>query len=173
MNIKQYKGYITLSENAPELLQGYYPLATLLAHFTTLLIIKACEKNDFETARIYLDSYIDSIVPYAGLSGKSLDVASMGIALSILSSDDDIYLRIEKHIIGEGFDLSKIKNATLLFNLACRYSLEHDKESLLNASKYALQQGMSAEQFVKESDFDAYRNDEDFLAMVNEYLLQE
>lgn len=165
-----HEGYITLSEKVANHLQGYLPLTNLLATFTAKLIIKTCAEGDLETAQIYLDSYIDAIIPNTGLSDKSSDVASNGIVLSIRLSNDDIYHRIEKHILGGNVELSKITNEILLFNLACHYSLKHDKESLLIATEYALQKGMPADKFLTDCDFKYYFNDKDFLAIVNEGL---
>ena len=55
-----------------------------------------------------------------------------------------------------------------MYNLACYYSLHGNKPMLLKTAARALELGKPAEQFHADSDFDAYRQDEDFQQLLNQ-----
>lgn len=55
----------------------------------------------------------------------------------------------------------------LAFNVACLYSLRKNKEKTLKYALCAAKLGVGPEEFLDESDFKCYRNDEDFLGAIN------
>jgi hypothetical protein len=136
------------------------------ANYTTKLMIKYIENQRYRGALIVFDSYVDSILPYAGLSDKSSDVASHGIILSVYLDDVSIFNKVNKYLLDENIT-EEINNTTLLFNLACYYALNRDKEKLILYINLARQHGKSAEYFLNDTDFNYYMNDQDFLYAIN------
>jgi hypothetical protein len=61
------------------------------------------------------------------------------------------------------FDITTHKNATLIYNLACFYALNHKKTEMLEAVKQARKRGKPVKQFMDDTDFKDYLKDADFL----------
>jgi hypothetical protein len=138
-------------------------LAFQAADYTTKLIMARLKERDFETAKAIFMNYIDHVIPYTGLSPKSLDVASNAL---VIPQRDDIFVKIEQHILGEGFDIGTIEHPTLLYNLSCYYALSSDKPKMLRAIELSMQHGKRREQFLADADFDAFKSDLEFLAVL-------
>ncbi len=166
-NTKEINNYINLSERVSKQYNDSYSLPTIFANYTTKLMICSIGNGELEIARYLFDSYIDSIITHTGLSEKSSDVAGNAIVLSILSTDENIYERVEAFILGKNFQIEEISNPILLFNLACNFSLKRDKKELLLATAQSLKYGKSSDQFLKDSDFSYYLDDEDFLSLLD------
>jgi len=89
--------------------------------------------------------------------------AGDALALWSLSRDDSVWPLAMKLMPKE------ITNPSLAFNLACSSALRKDKPKMLEAIRLALDLGKRPEQFLTDSDFEAYRKDTDFLAVLKEY----
>ncbi|NRB41541.1 MAG: hypothetical protein HRU20_24225 [Pseudomonadales bacterium] len=159
--------YITESENISQRFKDLYSLPTILANYTTKLMIHALGNKQYHVAQKLFDSYVDAIVLNSGLSEKSTDVASNGIILCVKLNDSTIFDRLENSILGENFKLNAISNEILLFNLACHYALTRDREKLFPAVIQARKFGKTAEQFLNDPDFELYHNDKKFLSSLN------
>jgi hypothetical protein len=166
-NKEKIKNYIQFSESVSKELKDYPPLPKKFADYTRNLMIEYMKLRDFETVKELFDSYIDRIIPQSGLDKSSSHIASQAIAISIILDDNSIYDRVEEHILGEDFDIEEISNEILLFNLACHYALIRDKKQLLSATEQAIKHGKKRDQFLADSDFSYYRNDQDFLLILN------
>jgi hypothetical protein len=77
-----------------------------------------------------------------------------------------IFNKVNKYLLDENIT-EEINNTTLLFNLACYYALNRDKEKLILYINLARQHGKSAEYFLNDTDFNYYLNDQDFLYAIN------
>lgn len=160
-------GYIKLSEKVAKQYKDQGSLSFSFANYTAKLMIKYSKNTDYNLALTIFDSYVDFIVPSVGLSEKSSDVASMAIYISVMLDDSNIFNKTTEHILGKNMDILTINNNVLHFNLACYYALKQDKTNLLLFVSLARKQGKHAEEFLSDSDFIHYRNDEDFLYAVN------
>ena len=65
------------------------------------------------------------------------------------------------------FEIGTIEHPILLYNLACYYAISSDKPKMLRAVELAMQHGKQREQFLSDADFDAFKNDPEFLAVLN------
>ncbi|MBM9576466.1 hypothetical protein JWG45_04785 [Leptospira sp. 201903070] len=59
-----------------------------------------------------------------------------------------------------------ISDPRLAFNLACLHALNGNKEEMLQYMKIALFLGKDSVEFEKDSDFNAFRSDSDFIRML-------
>lgn len=134
-----------------------------LADFTTKLLLSRLRANDDQLAEKILLNYIENIIPFAGLSNKSMDVATNGLVLALKHQRKDIFQKIHVHILGPAFDITASHQPILLFNLAAYYAKTQDKENLLLATRQALVSGKKADEFMPDSDFRDYLTDQDFI----------
>ncbi len=134
----------------------------LLAQYTTKLLILYLNSNEINSAKKILDNYIDNILPYSDFNNKSLDVASNGIVLGIISKDDSITKKIFNSILKKNFKISKTDNELLLYNIACYHAVHNRKRNMLNAINFSLIQGKSSNDYLTDSDFKNYLDDPEF-----------
>ncbi len=137
-----------------------------MADYTTKLLVSRLKVSDYVLAEEIFNSYVENVIPYAGLSRKSLDVASNAMVLAVDQNREDIFQRIQDRILGRDFDMTTVNHSYLLFNLAGYYAIEHDKRNLLLATKYALLSGKKVEEFKEDPDFKDYLSDSDFLTVL-------
>jgi len=158
--------YEAMSQN---LLDSLYPTehAFVVADVYTKLLIVNLKSNDFEAGKKIIAHYINHILPIAGASEKTTDISSMGLVLSILSKDEALSQMIFNKLLGEDFKINEISNEILLFNLACYYAINKQKEPMLLAIRQALHHGKQSQQFLDERDFQAYWQDKQFQAVLN------
>ncbi|NRB42442.1 MAG: hypothetical protein HRU20_28900 [Pseudomonadales bacterium] len=162
--LDEMEHYIVESEEVSLRFKDLYSLPSILPNYSTKLIIHSLGKRDYQVALKLFDSYVDCIVVNSGLAEKSTDVASNAIVLCIQLKESTIFSRVERCILGEGFNINEMSNEVLLFNLACYYALQRDREKLLPAVRQAVQCGKSAEQFINDADFEFYLDDKAFLS---------
>jgi hypothetical protein len=67
-------------------------------------------------------------------------------------------------LIGPNFDPAKQTNGTLMYNLSCHYAVSGDKPRMLQSVTAALRLGKPRTQFMQDTDFERYWNDEEFLS---------
>jgi tetratricopeptide (TPR) repeat protein len=90
-----------------------------------------------------------------------------GSALSRLSKlkKDEAVLNEAETVLIKGIHLGSKK-----YNLACCYALQKKKENALNIIQIALENKEITSQFVEnDSDWESYKNDEDFIALLAKY----
>lgn len=167
---KYLQDYIDVSrqiaENSP-----YAKDHAVLFIYHALELFNVCdgEGNNALMEKIFYH-YVDSILPYAGMESGNEEVAlnvaaftSNSLALALSTHNDALSTVIFEKLLGPDFNITELKNVTLVFNLACYYAVHKQKPQLLEATKEALRRGKKADQFMSDSDFKDYWNDVDFM----------
>ena len=163
--------YLELSEESVKEYQKKGSFPHDLAAYTANLMLEYINKDEHKVALRVFDSYVDLdldldlVLPHSEVATSSTYVASFAIILSMRTKDPTIFDRAEEHILSN-IDIKKISNSTLIFNLACHYSLKRDKEKLLLYVTLARKQGFAEEAFYSDDDFIYYKGDNDFLLAV-------
>ena len=157
--------YLELSEESVKEYQKKGSFPHDLAAYTANLMLEYINKDEHKVALRVFDSYVDLVLPHSEVATSSTYVASFAIILSMRTKEPTIFDRAEEHILSN-IDIKKISNSTLLFNLACHYSLKRDKEKLLLYVTLARKQGFAEEAFYSDDDFIYYKGDNDFLLAV-------
>lgn len=134
-----------------------------IADYCTKLMINRLRADDYANAERILEAYTDVFLPHAGTNRKTEDVASMGIALSIVSEQPEIAESVFENLLPAELEIESIRNDVLLYNLASHYAISRDKTSLLRAARTAVSLGKTARQFLDDADFAGYLDDEEFL----------
>ena len=93
-------------------------------------------------------------------------VISQSLAVALRTGDLVLQKGVLK-MLGENFDINTTKNPTLVYNLACYYAINNKKEAMLVAVKKSRNMGKTAKQFLADTDFKEYYDDEDFLTALN------
>lgn len=142
--------------------------ADIFADYTTKLMISCMQNNNYNEAKEVLYHYTDNLLPHSFLVNKSNDIASMGIVLSLLSESREISNKVFDKILGKNFHVYGTDNNILLFNLACYYAFNKEKNKMLQAIRQAVYYGKHSESFTEDSDFSYYWEDKEFLSLMNE-----
>lgn len=142
------------------------PIDLFTAHLMTTNIVN----ENLSAAKQVFIHYLDKLLPQGETSLFAEDVASVGLALTKKTNDDQLYARVFKEILGSDFKVSNAQSEVLLFNLACYYALNKEKEKMLEAMGAALESGQLAQQFREGSDFSFYLDDAEFKQKLAEYL---
>ena len=161
----EIESYLELSEESAKEYQKKGSFPHDLAAYTANLMLEYINKDEHKVALRVFDSYVDLVLPHSEVATSSTYVASFAIILSMRTKEPTIFDRAEEHILSN-IDIKKISNSTLLFNLACHYSLKRDKEKLLLYVTLARKQGFAEEAFYSDDDFIYYKGDNDFLLAV-------
>jgi hypothetical protein len=140
--------------------------AFTVADIFTKLIILEMKNRNFSAGKELIIFYIDKLVPLVGVDEKTTDISSNGLVLSIHSKDEELSQIIFNKLIGEEFKVEEAKNEILVYNLACYHAIHKQKKPMLEAIAQALKLGKKPEQFVKDSDFKLYLEDEDFISIL-------
>lgn len=157
--------YFLITEDVAKNSDDAGDYAHLFANQTTKLLLKHFSTSTFVNAKKLLTHYITEIVPYSELSKKTNDVASLGLVYCISSNDDAMCKKIFDELLPR-LKISKLDNEVLLFNLACYYSINNEKENMLKSIKQAIKYGKATEEFMEDNDFKHYWEDADFLNAV-------
>ncbi|MCP5064007.1 MAG: hypothetical protein GY936_16315 [Ignavibacteriae bacterium] len=144
---------------------------SLIAHFINLL-----NNNDnTQTQFKLIDTFIDKIEPAIKsfredeAFNKNFEIfVSNSLGLVVHHDNEALKLKIYK-MLGDSFDIKKIKHGTLLYNLACDYSRKKDKPKMLEAIELAIKKGKKPENFAKDTDFKFYYSDPDFIKVITDY----
>ena len=103
-----------------------------------------------------------TVYPSFGYSEKSTDVISNILVTGLITKNKDILNQVmSKFISNPNYD--KGSNNVLYYNIACYYASIRDKNKMLGAIKSSIEFGQDASKFLKDADFEAFRNDPDFL----------
>ncbi len=144
--------------------------SVLLTQQVNDLINIYTDRNEIDAERQLIEHYIRKIYPQlkrAGVerseAGKNLEViASNSLAVAITLQDTEFQVLILDSLLGKNFDLMALENATLVYNVACYYAVNRQKQKMLSAARRSLQLGKKPEQLKEDRDFSAYLEDEDF-----------
>jgi hypothetical protein len=129
--------------------------------------LRAGDEESIASAERHFHHYLEKIYPHTGHHEKTLDLASMGLVLGVKYNKPEVIELIFKVLLDEEkIHLAEINNDVLLYNLTCYYALQQQKEKMLEMAKLAVKQGKQAEQFLADSDFTHYWQDEDFLRAI-------
>lgn len=94
-------------------------------------------------------------------------IASQALAVGVHRPQDaGLVDAVMATLVGEDFDPDAHGNATLLYNLACHHALRGDRARMLRHAAAAARLGKPAEQFRRDGDFAAYRDDPAFEAAI-------
>lgn len=114
---------------------------------------------------------------YPRTSGQSDDpsvayntsvIASQTLAVGIHRPQDAALVDdVLTTLVGARFDPDTHTNATLLYNLACYYAVQGDRPRMLRHVAAALRLDKPADQFRRDRDFERYRDDPEFKAMLS------
>lgn len=143
-----------------------------MAYFSSMLIWVGFRANDLGFSKKVFNHYIVKLFPFAGHCKHKSQLAGNALALGLRANDQGVIDDVFHYLIGEDFKLEEISETLLLFNMACYYSLQEDKARMLETMKRALLLGKPPENFLQESDFRRYWNDEDFLSMLDTPAMQ-
>lgn len=143
----------------------------IVEHFATMLV-EVVGKGDISAAeRIFLN-FMDNIYPStAGIRGEEVVynisvIASQGLIIAATTKNDEIKKLVFDKLLGEKFDITKHKNNTLIYNLACYYATVKNKPAMLDAIRQARKLGKQSRQFLDDADFKGYHADTDFLRAI-------
>jgi hypothetical protein len=140
--------------------------AFLLANYTTKLLINSLQRGNFAAAKGVVVHFAEKLLPLAGESRKQDDVASNALVLAILSKDKEVESLVFTKLLPPDLIAEEVSNEVLAFNLACYYAINSNKERLLPIVKRSLILGKSPDQYKSDTDFQAFWEDEDFLAVL-------
>ena len=129
--------------------------------------------GDHETANILIDHFLAAQLPalkkvtlFSVTYNKSI-FASQGLALSVVTNNQELGSRIFDEMIGLDFDVSDQINATLMYNLACYHAVHNRKEPMLAAIRQSIALGNPSSKFMADHDFKLYKKDADFVKALN------
>lgn len=145
----------------PEKLKGLVDILYML------LLKSVLVNNDPDNGKLVLDCYIDKVLPYAGLTAKSLEIANYAIKMSNLLKDSEMFNKIEEKIFSTKYSLESIPKSDFQFNLAIHYAIVKDKESMFKAMNKSFDYGRKKASYLESEYFADYQNDEDFLELVD------
>jgi len=165
-NISTLPAYLNTSEDIARNSDYTDDYAFLFADQATKLLIAQLSDSDFTNSKRVLMHYIEILMPRAGKNKKTDDVASLGLAYCVISKDRAVCKIIFDKLL-PGLDIDKLDNNVLLYNLACYYSVNNDKENMLKSIKQSIKYGKTADQFLRDSDFETYWKDTEFLGVIN------
>jgi len=173
---KRYlQGFLDVSHNITVYSPYVKKYASEITKYTVDLFQHYMKNSGYESAKTLYYHYVNKLYPNVLDETNSEDVAynssvmaSQGLVLSLLTSDEHVAASIFDKLMGPNFDISAQNNPTFMFNLACYYAVHKEKESLLKATKQALKRGKAADQFMSDSDFKNYWDDADFLNVLAE-----
>jgi len=142
---------------------------TVTAAYAELLVHYNVTRN-FAFSSTLMRHYLAAVHPHIGNivrdPGQPYNVsvlASQTLAFGLHSpADRDLVESVMQTLIGPDFDPRIQTNATLMYNLACYYAVVGDKPRLLQSVEAARRLGKPANQFMEDTDFSRYWQDEAF-----------
>jgi hypothetical protein len=147
--------------------------APLIAENYTKLLVKTVSKGfksgDFKKSERMFFKFIEDIYPtIVNIKSTNMKynysvVASQGLIIAPKLKNKEIEKIVFDVLLGQDFDVATHKNKALIYNLACFYSLNKNKQDMLAAITSARKHGTPAKQFLKDSDFRNYVDDVDFI----------
>lgn len=146
-------------------------LASIMDHEAELLV-KINVARNFKLAEKMFFHFAKYIYPVASKSKDSTVVynisvmASQGLILTTMEKNPEIDKVIFNELLAQNFDITKHKNRTLIYNLACYYAVNNNKQSMLTAIAQAKLRGTPKKQFQDDADFKNYLSDPDFIKAI-------
>jgi hypothetical protein len=137
------------------------------------LLVNSLQRGEIAYAREQFNAYATQIYPLIKYSDNkqvqysTLVVASQGAVIYGATRDKSVLTTMFDTLLGEKFDIETTTNPTLVYNLACIYSLTNNKSEMLKAITVAKKMQIDSNLFLKDSDFSFYKNDSDFLNAIN------
>ncbi len=95
-----------------------------------------------------------------------VSITSNILAYAIASKNERLCDDVFSKVLGPDFDVTRLQNGTLAYNVACYHALHREKALFLAAARQALLLGKKREQLLAEPDFSVYRDDKDFLDLL-------
>ncbi len=138
-----------------------------MANYTTKTIINSLQNGDFVSAKKIVLHFTEKLLPIVGTSRKQDDVASNSLVLAIMAKDKEVEVLVFEKLLPKNFEAKDIINEILAFNLSCYYAFNNNKKSMLAMIAQSLNLGKSPQEFKNDTDFSAYWEDEDFIAILN------
>ena len=128
--------------------------------------------GDHEMANILIKHFLNKQLPTLKDTKYSTDYsmsvfASQGLALSVVTNNQELGARIFDEMIGLDFDVSDQINATLMYNLACYHAVHDRKNFMLAAIRQSIALGKPPSKFMADRDFKSYKKDADFVKALN------
>ncbi|BCE01819.1 hypothetical protein [Marinicellulosiphila megalodicopiae] len=130
--------------------------------------------REFESILALFQLYVDDLLP---LLNKQTAQDSTLYNHSVIASQSLVAAMEQKQpatidcvfdkMFEKNFDVTTFENGVLVYNIACYYALVENKPALLVAAKRSRQLGHLAEQFLDDSDFALFLEDEAFLNTIN------
>lgn len=166
--------YLSVSAGLVKNNRNIKSYVTRLVASTNELFNKYSQEADKAAGLNIIDHFIDSVYPFIkeyrsddeiNKSIETLTSNALGTAISL--KNEALAKKIYEKLLGPNFDIRNVKHDTLLYNLACDYSLKKEKKKMLEAITLAIAKGKNPENFKNDSDFSAYYQDPDFLKAVN------
>ncbi len=133
------------------------------------LLVNTIRDGDIEAAKSQFNAFATQIHPLIKDSANRqaqhsiLMAASHGAVIYGATRDESVFTTIHNTLLGTEFDIETTTNSSLVYNLACIYSLTKNKAEMLKAIRAARKMNKKSEQFLKDGDFSFYLNDSDFL----------
>jgi len=124
-------------------------------------------KKEYEKATKTFNHFCAKLVTHLNKSGNNYITASMAIVLSVHTKDYAIGEKVLEEVLVKDFDMDNCRYSPLLYNLACYFAAKGDRDNLIMAAKRASMFGKKAKQFIADSDFAPYLNDEEFMSILN------
>ncbi len=137
-----------------------------LAFYSSKLILKGLEDKNADFSLQVFNNYIDNIFPQVGSCQYRTNIIGNSLALAIMYKLDEVSEKVFSIILGDDFNVLEIENKLVVYNLACYYSINKEKEKMLEAIRQAVKQGKEKAQFLADEDFKAYWKDKSFLLAV-------
>lgn len=137
-----------------------------MAFFTSKLMVKGLDSDDRQFALSVFNHYIDKIFPYTGSCDYETNIIGNSLVLAIKYNMDDVAKKVFAVLLGQDFDIQQIKNNLVLYNLACYYALNGEKQKMLEAVQQGILHGKDPEQYRQDQDFSDYWQDDDFLKLL-------
>ncbi len=145
--------------------------ATLVPRYAELMV-KITASGDMAASERMLHFFIDFIAPHTqpvpdgDAQYAASVIASQGIIVAAAKNSSQLGELVHAKLLGSSFDIHKTRNPTLIYNLACYYSLQNQKPAMLDAVRQARVRGKPTAQFMKDTDFKNYWADPEFLSAV-------
>lgn len=139
----------------------YY--ARTMAYYSSKLILKGLEDDNAEFALSVFNHYVDKVFPYTGSDHYQTNIIGNTLSLAMVHSLDEVADKVFHTLLGQDFDMTAIDNPLVLYNLACYYALDKQKQNMLTAIRQGLLHGREPGKYRTDPDFSAYLQDADFI----------
>jgi len=166
--------FLQIAQDLAQDLQRVQGDASDITHAYAQLINHFNGREDFAASSRLVRHYLAQVYPSMGKYQRDDKqvynvgvIASQTLAFAMRTNERDLAEAVMTTLIGQGFDPAVQTNGTLMYNLACYYALTSDKARMLKAIANARRLGKQPAQFLRDTDFDRYRQDAEFLQAVN------